>query len=105
MTERLPRRRASKRELRAWAWIAGGLAFAVPWAALGAAPKPPSVQASAADSQRPVVIVRKITRRVIVSHPSVPAPVRYVTAPSSSNGSGSGTSAAPPPPATSTGAS
>ena len=33
-------RRPSKRALRAGAWLVGGLAFALPWAAVAAAPHP-----------------------------------------------------------------
>lgn len=77
MTDRA-RRRASKRELRAWAWTAGGLAFLAPWAALGASPQPASARAA---GERPVILIRKITRRVVVQHPSAnQAPVRYVYA-------------------------
>ena len=109
MTERSPRARATRRELRAWAWVAGGLALVAPWAAIA---EPP--QEARARGDRPVVVVRKITRRVIVTHPAEPAGVRYVyvNGPSSggsSSGSvvaagGSGSGGAPPP-ATSTGGS
>jgi hypothetical protein len=102
MTDRAGRRRASKRELRLWAWVAGGLAFVAPWAALAGAPKPASAAATAGE-RWPAVVVRTITRRVIVTHPRSDAPVRYVAAPP--NGSSSGGAAAPPPPATSTGGS
>jgi hypothetical protein len=107
MTDRAARRRASKREIRLWAWIAGGLAFVAPWAALAGAPKPVAAAASAGDDRRPAIVVRTITRRVIVTHPRSDAPVRFVAAPS--NGSSSGAAAAPvpppAPPATSTGGS
>jgi uncharacterized membrane protein YgcG len=86
MTERAaPRPRASRRELRAWAWVAGGLALVTPWAAVDAP------VASASHERRPVLVLRKVTRRVIVTHPAQPAGVRYVyvNGPSSS-GSGSG---------------
>jgi hypothetical protein len=104
MTDRAARRRASNRELRLWAWVAGGLAFTAPWAALAGAPKPASAAAPAGE-RRPVLVVRTITRRVIVTHPRSDAPVRYVPAPP--DGSSSGGAAAPPPqpPATSTGGS
>lgn len=107
MTERAPRRRASKRELRTWAWIAGGLAFFAPWAALGGSPKPPATPAAA--GERPVLIVRTITRRVIIQDRPTQAPVRYVYAPStgttSSAPSGNTAPPPPPPPTTSTGGS
>lgn len=80
--EHRPRkRRATKRELRAWAWVAGALAFTVPWAAVAA-----STPVKAVATQGPrTVLVRKITRRIIIS-PAQPAGVRYVYA----NGSGGG---------------
>ncbi len=118
--ERVGRRRASKRELRVWAWLAGGLAFFAPWAALGASPKP-ATNVAAGKAERPVVIVKKITRRVVITDRPASAPVQYVTVPSSPSGSsssGSGTVAAGsngssngggsttnPPPTTSTGGS
>ena len=96
------RRRLSRGALRVLAWVAGALAFASPFAALTATPKP----ATAADSSRPrrVIIVRKITRRVVV-HPAPETPaVRYVyvgggtpstSGSSSSSSSPSGTTSAP----------
>ena len=40
-------RRPSKRLLRAGAWLVGGMAFALPWAAVAAAPHPvPTAQAA-----------------------------------------------------------
>ncbi len=79
------RSRLSKRALRVWAWIAGGLAFLSPWVALGLSPKP-AAQTGTAPKARQVVIVRKITRRVIVQGGAKPAPIRHVT---SSSGGGS----------------
>jgi hypothetical protein len=104
MTDRAGRRRASKRELRLWAWVAGGLAFAAPWAALASAPKP-AAAAVPAGERRPAVVVRTITRRVIVTHPRSDAPVRYVAAPPDGSSSGGAAAPPPPPPATSTGGS
>ncbi len=92
MTERrTKRRRLSKRALRALAWVAGGVAFFSPWTVLGAAPKPAAGEAPKAKSPRQVVIVRKITRRVIVQDTAKVAPVRYV----SSSSGGSAPAAAP----------
>jgi hypothetical protein len=111
MTERSSRRRASRRVLRAWAWVAGGLAFLTPWAALGASPKPPTTMAVGSE-RRPVVVVRKITRRVVIKDRPAEAPVQYVYAPAPpSSSTSTGTAAAPPapppppPPTTSTGGS
>lgn len=78
--------RASKRELRAWAWIAGGLAFLAPAAVLGAAPEPPETARPGAD-----VVVRKITRRIVIVESAAPAPVRYI--PSTASPGASSTSA------------
>lgn len=95
MTEAHAKRpRLSKRALRVWAWVAGGLAFFSPWIELGLSPKA-AAQASPTTSARPVIIVRKITRRVIVQNAAKPVPVQYV---SSSSGGGSYTA----PPVTST---
>ncbi|MFB3737612.1 MAG: hypothetical protein ACE14W_01435 [Candidatus Velamenicoccus archaeovorus] len=78
MTERPVRRsRLSKRALRTVAWISGGVAFLSPWAVLGVSPKP-AAQAASPRPKRPVVIVRKVTRRVVVQDTATPAPVRYV---------------------------
>lgn len=107
------RRRLSRRALRALAWVAGGLAFASPFAALTASPRP----AVAADAARPrrVIVVRKITRRVIVHPAPESPPVRYVyvgggstgsTPTSATSSSGAPSAAAAPAPAsTSTGGS
>ena len=103
MTERVPRARATRRELRAWAWVAGSLALVAPWAAITGSPPP-----AAAGGERPVTVIRRITRRIIITHPAQPAGVRYVyvtpSGSSSTSSSGSGSSSAPPP-ATSTGGS
>jgi len=103
MTEkRAPRARASRRELRAWAWVAGGLALLVPWAVVAEAQ-----QASATKDKRPVVVVRRITRRVIITQPAKPSGVQYVytSAPSSSSSSSSSSSGGGAPAPTSTGGS
>lgn len=89
MTEGARRPRASKRELRAWAWVAGALAFVAPAAVFGAVPKPPQDAARASD--RPNLVVRKITRRIVVTRPAA-THVRYVTG-GSTSGSGSVSSA------------
>jgi hypothetical protein len=96
MTDPTPRRRASKRVLRVWAWVAGGLAFLAPFRMLEASPKPPSDQAEAGRDHRQVLVVRKITRVVVVREQPAEAPVRYVPAPSGSGSTPStGTTAAP----------
>ncbi len=114
------RRRLSKGALRAFAWIAGGAAFAAPFASLTLSPKPATATSAAPSPGRRVIIVKKITRRVVV-HPAPTAPsVQYVStgsgssgsngsspsSSSSSNGSASNSgSAGPPPASTSTGGS
>lgn len=100
MTERARRPRVSARELRAWAWVAGALAFLAPAAVLGAAPRPPTTAAPA--SERPTLVIRTLTRRIVVTRPAAPAPVRYVAGGTASSGSGASN---PPPAATSTGGS
>lgn len=113
MTDRAARKRATKRELRAWAWIAGGLAFLAPWAALGASPRP-AVVAAQGSGGRSVILIRELTRRVVIQHPATQAPVQVVYAGSGSSASSSASSgssgggsvqAAPPAPTTSTGGS
>jgi hypothetical protein len=105
---RAARRRISKRTVRAIAWVAGGAAFLTPLGALAASPRP---AVDRADPPRPRVVVRRITRRVIIVKPAEPqAPtIRYVGGGSSSasTSSSSGGAVAPPPapPATSTGGS
>ncbi|HSL15867.1 MAG TPA: hypothetical protein VK962_06260 [Actinomycetota bacterium] len=91
MSERPTSKRASKRELRAWAWIAGALAFLAPWTAIAANPKP----ATAVDggrAERPVKIIHRITRRVVIRDPVEDAGVRYVYVGGGSSSSSSSTS-------------
>ena len=118
MTEATRRRRLSRGALRAIAWVAGGAAFAAPFAALTVSPKPATADPGSGRDARRVIVVRKITRRVVVQQPAEPAGVRYVYvgggSPSSSSSSSSSNSssssggtavAAPPPASTSTGGS
>ena len=94
------RARLPKHVLRAWAWIAGTLAFFTPWVVLGTSPRPATAEAPA---KRPVVVIRKITRRVVIRQAAKPAPVRYVY---TGGGGGGGSSySAPPAPVASTGGS
>jgi hypothetical protein len=79
---RLPaKRRASRGEVRAWAWILGTFSFLAPWATLGLSPKPaadaapPPATKRPATPKRPVVMV--ITKKVIVTTTAAaPASVR-----------------------------
>lgn len=94
-------RRLSKRLLRAWAWIAGALAFFTPWAVLGMSPKPAADAAAPAAGGR-VIVIRRITRRVIIQDAPKAQPIRYVYASGSSGSSASAPvtssgGSAPPP--------
>jgi hypothetical protein len=89
------KRRASRGEVRAWAWILGTFSFLAPWTILGVSPKPAADAAPArapkgrTTPQRPVVMV--ITKKIIVTDgaaASAPtrttsgaAPINYVYAP------------------------
>jgi len=90
MTDSPARRRFSKRALRALAWVTGGLAFTTPFVALSASPR--VATAEGADGSRPVIVVRRITRRVVVHAAPETPPVRYVYVDGGSSGS-SGASA------------
>lgn len=110
MTEAAARRsRLSRGALRAIAWLAGGAAFAAPFASLTLSPK--SATAQAESWRRRVIVVKKITRRVIVRAAPESPQVRYVyvggasSGPSASPGGGASAPAAAPPPATTTGGS
>ncbi len=73
--------RASRGSLRTAAWAAAGVALAAPWVALKAEPRPVP---TGSGTQRPVIIVHRTIRRIIVdpAAPAVPAmsapKVRYV---------------------------
>jgi hypothetical protein len=88
------KRRASRRRVRAWAWLLGTCSFLTPWVILGMSPKPAADAAPTrapkkpAPPQRPVVLV--ITKKIIetTAAPSGPArttsgaaPINYVYAP------------------------
>jgi len=89
------KRRASRGQVRAWAWIVGTFSFLAPWVILGLSPKPSADAAPAlvpkemAKPHRPVVMV--ITKKVIVTSPAAAsgparttsgaAPIHYVYAP------------------------
>jgi hypothetical protein len=104
MTDRPSKARASKRQLRVTAWMAGGLAFAAPFAAIAVSPKP-STAAGETATRPSVRVVRHVTRRIVIVHPAVTQPdTTFVPAPSAP--SRSTTAPAPAnPPASSTGGS
>ena len=91
--------------------MAGGLAFAAPFAALAASPKPDPGDGEAAAGHRPARVVRQVTRRIVIVHPAESAPdVTFVPAPGGSAPSAPAPSAPVPsapaaPPASSTGGS
>jgi hypothetical protein len=60
------RPRVSKRVLRSWAVVGSAVSFTVPLAALQAAPRP---QTPTQASQRRVIEVHKITKRIIIHDP------------------------------------
>jgi len=104
MTDRPARRRFSKRALQAMAWVTGGLAFAAPLGALAASPK--VAGAERAEQAPQLIVVRTITRRVVVHAAPGTAPIRYVYVDGSSSGAPASTgSTTAPSAATSTGGS
>ena len=85
MTEHRPSakpKRWSKGRVRALAWVTGAATFLAGFGILGAAPKPSTANATdSSNRQKPPrqrIIVRKVTRRVVVVDPVVTAPVTYV---------------------------
>ena len=74
------KRRASRRQVRAWAWLLGTCSFLTPWVILGLSPKPAAdasptrVPKKPATPQRPVVLV--ITKKIIETTAASSAPVR-----------------------------
>jgi hypothetical protein len=88
-------KRASKRRVRVWAWMAGSLSFLAPFAMFGVSPKPAQGQPVAAPTaartrpHRPVVLV--ITKKIIYQRAAAPSVtttsggggVNYVYAPAS----------------------
>lgn len=104
MTERATRRtRWSRGRVRGLAWATGVATFLAGIGVLGASPMPERSRdrANASRTEWPRVIVRRITRRVVIVEPAEPAPVSVVPAPtttsSSSSSSGGGASAPAPP--------
>ncbi len=106
MTERAARRtRWSRGRVRGLAWATGVATFLTGIGVLGASPMPERSRDRAASSrtERPRVIVRRITRRVVIVEPAERAPVSVVPAPtttSSSSSSSGGGGSAPAPPVT-----
>jgi hypothetical protein len=99
------RTRLSKGRVRAVAWVTGVTTFLTGWGILGLAPKESSSATTVTRASRPVIVVRKVLRRVIIPDPVASAPVRYVTAPglSTSSSGGASVSVASPPTTTTSG--
>lgn len=100
MTEvRRRKTRWSRWRLRTLAWTTGIATFLAGVAALGASPLPETTQPPRDRSvPRQRVVVRRITRRVVVVEPAKNTPVTYVQAPTVSSSSGGAPAPAPPPP-------
>jgi hypothetical protein len=70
-------KRASRRRVRVWAWMAGSLSFVAPLAAFGVSPKPAQGQPIAAPAatrsrgHRPVVLI--VTKKVIYTRAAAPS--------------------------------
>jgi hypothetical protein len=106
MTERTASKRPkrwAKGRVRALAWVTGAATFLAGLGVVGIAPKP-AASAAQGDHRAPrrQMIVRHITRRIVIVEPATSAPVTYVPAPTAqvgSTGVSSGVVApAPPPP-------
>lgn len=92
--------RWSRGRLRALAWTTGLATFLTGIGVLGAAPMPEREHVPGDGwVPRQRVIIRRITRRVIVVEPAASAPITYVQAPSVGS-SPPGSMAAPAPPST-----
>lgn len=86
MTERAPRAtRWSRARVRTLAWTTGIATFLAGVGVLGAAPMPERSDRGSQDrwSPRPRVVIRRITRRVVIVTPATSSPVTYVAAPAS----------------------
>lgn len=129
MTEARPvkKPRWSSGKVRALAWATGSATFLGGLGVLGMSPKPATAGGEAAQArQKPIkqkIIIRRITRRVVIVDPPTQTPVYYASGGSSYSGSyssgssssgssgssGSSVSAPapppPPPPPTGTGGS
>jgi hypothetical protein len=87
--------RWSRSRLRTLAWVTGISTFVGSLGVLGAAPKPEATRAASV-RDRPDVLVRRITRRIVIVHPSVGAPVAIVPSGTSSSSSSGSTPVVPP---------
>lgn len=103
MTERAPRapraKRWSRGRVRALAWITGLATFLTGVGVLGAAPMPdqPALASDSRWSPRTRVVVRRITRRVVIVDPAANAPVTYVPAPTTTSSGSTGSAGASAP--------
>ncbi len=92
-TPRRKLKRASRRQVRAWAWIVGTFSVFAPWTLFGISPRPAANAATASPNpsaraaKRPVVVV--VTKKIVIGAASSSTtvsspPVNYVYAPASS---------------------
>ncbi len=88
MTDRVPKRRWSKRLVRTAAWTTAAAAFISALGAIGAAPTPATATRVSARPARQKIIVRRIIKKVVIVDPAGPAPVQVIT-------TGGGTAPAP----------
>jgi hypothetical protein len=90
-TRRNPRR-ASRAQVRIWAWIVGTFGFLAPWALFGVSPRPAANASTASQepsiprAKRPVVVI--VTKRIVIGASSSSTvsrgPIHYVYAPAPS---------------------
>ena len=93
MTDRVPKKRWSKRVVRTAAWTTAAAAFISALGAIGAAPTPAAAtRGASAPPVRQKIIVRRIIRKVVIVDPAGPAPVQVISV-----GGGGGEVSAPAP--------
>jgi hypothetical protein len=105
MTKRRTPNRLSRPALRAWAWVFGAVALALPWVALERSAEPASAAAPHAPWKPRSILVRHVIRRVIVIDPVTQQPVSVPVQVIPGSSSGGGTAPAPAPAPVSTGGS
>ena len=82
-------KRATRGQVRTWAWIVGSMSVLMPWAMFGVSPRP-AAGATALPSRvpqktRPVVVI--VTKKIVYDGSTVSStsgPVTYVTGPAAS---------------------
>jgi len=79
-------KRATRGQVRTWAWIVGSLSVLTPWAMFGVSPRPvagaTALPSRARHTTRPIVVI--VTRKIIhdgsTSASTSGGPITYVTA-------------------------